>query len=372
MVDVGAVLGAGRATFLRGRLLVTIRAVLLTVALTMQFGVYGHLFFTGWPGGPTDAATYAVIAVTGLGSAAVLVIRGRTPATVRWVGTALLLGCSVVTARLLPPDAVTVAEHWSFSVIGWHALALLFDVSLWWFVTFCVAHVGTTVWPAFAAGSSVRDLAAMAIVVVAVVGFQIGVALSAKVVRAIADAAAETSLAEERLAVQEEAAAAAARHRERRYADLRVTTLPLLAGLAGGELDPQDPVVRKRCAVEAARMRRLFSETEAADDQLLHELGAAIDIADRHGTTVHLSVRGDPIDVPRPVRREVLAPVAEALVTTGSDARLTVVYAPDRVRVSVLCTAPEVPVTSSGAAGVDHTASISDGRLWLETSWRSP
>jgi hypothetical protein len=372
MVDVGADLGAGRATFLRGRLLVTIRAVLLTVALTMQFGVYGHLLFTGWPGGGTDAAIYAVIAVTGLGCAAILVIRGHIPAIDRWMGTAVLFGCSVVTSLVLPPDAVELAEHWSFSVIGWHALALLFDVSLWWFVGFCVAHVWATIWPAFAAGSSVPDLAAMAIVVVAVVGFQIGVALSTKVVRAIADAAAETSLAEEQLAVQEEAAAAAARNRERRYADLRVTTLPLLAGLADGRLDPQDAVVRRRCAVEASRMRRLFSETEAADDRLLHELGAAIDVADRHGTTVHLSVRGDPIDVPQPVRRELLAPVAEALVTTGSEARLTVVYGPDRVRVSVLCGAPDFPVTSSGDKGVDQTASISDGRLWLETSWRSP
>jgi hypothetical protein len=366
-------LDAGRATYLRGRLLVTIRAVLLTVALTIQVGVYGHLFFTGWPGAEVvEVAAYVVIAITGLGCAAILVIRGRTPAPVRWVGATLLLGCSVVTSVVLPPDAVELAEHWSFSVIGWHALALLFDVSLWWFVGFCVAHVMATTWPALAAGASVQELAAMAIVVVAVVGFQVGVALSAKVVRAIADASAETSLTEERLAVQEEAAAAAARHRERRYADLRVTTLPLLAGLAGGDLDPHDPVVRKRCAVEASRMRRLFSETEAADDRLLHELGAAIDIADRHGTTVHLSVRGAPIDVPRPVRRELLAPVAEALVTTGSEARLTVVYAPDRVRVSVLCGAPDFPVTSSGDKGVDQTASVSDGRLWLETSWRSP
>lgn len=365
-------LDAGRANYLRGKLLVTIRAVLLTVALTIQFGVYGYLFFSGWPGHGADVVIYAVIAVTGLGCAAVLVLRGRTPAPVRWVGATLLFACSVVASLIVAPDAVELAEHWSFSVIGWHALALLFDVSLWWFVGFCVAHVGATVWPALAAGTTVADLAAMAIVVVAVVGFQVGVGLSAKVVRAIADASAETSLAEEQLAVREEAAAAAARHRERRYADLRVTTLPLLAGLADGDLDPRDPVVRRRCAVEASRMRRLFSETEAADDRLLHELGAAIDIADRHGTTVQLSVRGDPIDVPRPVRRELLAPVAEALVTTGSEARLTVVYAPDRVRVSVLCTAPEFPVTSSGVKGVDHTASISDGRLWLETSWRSP
>ncbi len=364
-------LDAGRATYLRDRLLVTIRAVLLTVALTMQFGVYGHLFLTRWRDLGSEVVVYLVLAVTGLGGAVFLAVRGRTPAPVRWVGAALLVGCSVATAAMLPPDAVQLAEHWSFSVIGWHALALLFDVSLWWFVGFCVAHVAVFAWPAVTAGASARDLAAMAVVVVAVVGFQLGVALSARLVRAIADGAARTSAAEERLIMREEAAAAAARHRERRYADLRTTTLPLLAGLAGGDLDPHDVVVRKRCAVEASRMRRLFSETDAADDRLLHELGAVIDIADRHGATVHLSVRGAPIDVPKPVRRELLAPVAEALVTAGSTARLTVVYAPDRVRLSVLCTAPDPPVTPSGAEEIDCTASVDGGRLWLETSWPS-
>jgi hypothetical protein len=363
-------LDADRATYLRDRLLVTIRTVLLTVALTMQFGVYGHLIFTTWPGGAADAAVYAVLAVTSIGGAVVLAVRRRTPVLVRWTGAAVLLGCSITTSMLLPPDAVRLVEHWSFSVIGWHALALLFDVALWWFVGFCAAHVLVSVWPAVAAGASARDLAAMAVVVTAVVGFQIGVALSAWLVRTIADAAAEASADEERLIVREKAAAAAARHRERRYADLRTTTLPLLAGLADGGLDPHDPVVRRRCAVEASRMRRLFSETEAADDRLLHELSAAIDIADRHGTTVHLSVRGNPIDVPRAVRRELLAPVAEALVATATEARLTVLYEPDRVWLSVLCTAPDLPITPSGEA-VEYTSSVAEGRLWLETSWRS-
>lgn len=364
-------LGTGRAAYLRGRLLVTIRTVLLTVALTMQFGVYGHLIFTTWPGGTTDAVVYAVLAATGMGGAAVLAIHRRTPVLVRWAGAAVLLGCSVTTSTLLPPDAVRLAEHWSFSVIGWHALALLFDVALWWFVGFCAVHVLVTAWPAVAAGASARDLAAMAVVVVAVVGFQIGVALSAWLVRAIADAAAKASEDEERLIVREKTAAAAARHRERRYADLRSTTLPLLAGLADGDLDPHDPVVRKRCAVEASRMRRLFCETDAAVDRLLHELSAAVDIADRHGATVHLSVRGTPIDVPRAVRRELLAPVAEALVTTPSEARLTVLYEPDRVWLSLLCTAPDLPITPSGNA-VEYTSSTTEGRLWLEASWRSP
>lgn len=368
MVD----LDTGRANYLRSRLLVTIRAVLLTVALTMQFGVYGHLLVTGWPGDDTELVVYVVLAVTGIGSAAILVVRGRTPVAVRWLGAALLFACSVTTSVLLPPDAVALAEHWSFSVIGWHALALLFDVALWWFAGFCVAHVVVTVWPAVAAGASVQELAAMAVVVVAVVGFQIGVALSARLVRAIADASARASEAEELLTTQEEATTAAARHRERRYADLHLTTLPLLAGLADGELDPRDEVVRRRCAVEASRMRRLFSETETADDRLLHELGAAIDIADRHGATVQLLVRGTPIDVPKPVRHELLAPVAEALATTDSEARLTVLYTPERVHLSVVCPASDPPVTPPCGSGIDHVSSVSAGRLWLETSWRSP
>ncbi|MFI7672262.1 hypothetical protein [Actinophytocola sp. NPDC049390] len=364
-------LDSGRVTFLERRMLVAIRAVLLTVALTIQFGVYGYRFVAGQFRAPAEVGVYAVLAVTSLAWAAVLLVRGRTPTPIVFAGTAVLLACSLTMALVLPLDALQRAEHWSFSVIGWHALALLFEVPLWWFAGFCAVHVTALTWPLVASGATLPDLAAMAVVVVAVVGFQLGVAMSAMLVRAIATASARTSREEERLRIRNESAAAAASNRARRYAELRVSTIPLLAGLAGGDLDPRDPEVRRRCAVDAARMRRLFCETEAVDDRLVHELGAVIDIAERHGASVHLSVRGTPMDLTPSVRHELLTPVSEALVAAGSEARVTVLYTADRVRLSVLCAAPVLPSVRTGAGQVALVESVVRGRLRLETSWQS-
>ncbi|RZS36389.1 hypothetical protein EV193_10770 [Herbihabitans rhizosphaerae] len=362
----------GRANFVERRLMVTVRIVLLAVAMTIQFAVHGYRFLSGPAEPGAEIAVYVALAVTGLGYGAVLLFRPRTPVAVRAVCVAVLLACSVVMSAILPLDAVDRAEQWSLSVIGWYGLAVLFGTPLRWAVGFLGVHALVLTWPMLIAGASLEDLAAMGIVMVAVIGFQVGVALSARLVRAIAAAAARTSRAEERLRVSEEVAAVVARDRARRYADLRETALPLLAGLAEESLDPRDPVVRRRCAIEAARMRRLFSESDTADDRLVHELAAVIDIAERHDTTVTLSVRGEPVEVPRDVRRELLAPISDVLVTTRSDARVTVLHAPDRVRLSVRCAAPEIGATEPERSDIECVQSVIEGQLWLEVSWRSP
>lgn len=365
MVD----LESSTATSVERRLLATVRAALLIVALTVQFATSGPRFFTEPLVHPAEGVVYLVLAATGVGCAVVMLVAGNAPALVRWFGVAVLLACSVTMSAVLPLDAVQRAEHWSLSLVGWYALALLFDVSLWRIAAFLLIHSTVLVWPMVAGGATPRELAAMAVSMVATVGFQFGVAAGAVLVRSIASSATETARAEERLRGQEEAAAAVARNRARRYADLRLTTIPLLAGFAVGDLDPRDPVVRRACAVEAARMRRLFSENEDVADPLLHELGAVIDVAERHGVSAHVSVRGTPGEVPEPVRRKLLAPISEALVMARSEARVTVLHSQDQVRVSVRCVAPAVPVTRPD--GIDVSESVSNGQLWLETSWRS-
>lgn len=358
-------------TSVERRLLATVRAALLTVALTVQFVTSGYRFFTEPLVHPAEGVVYAVLAAAGVGYVVVmLVTEEASSAPVRTVGVVVLLACSVTMSAVLPLDAEQRAEHWSLSLVGWYALALLFDVSLWRVAAVLLIHATVLVWPMVAGGATLRELSAMAVVLVATVGFQLGVGAGAVLVRSIASSATEMARAEERLRVQEEAAAAVAANRARRYADLRLTTIPLLAGFAVGDLDPRDPVVRRACAVEAARMRRLFSESEDVEDSLVHELGAVIDVAERHGVSTHVSVRGTPSEVPEVVRRKLLAPISEALVMARSEARVTVLYGSDRVRVSVVCVAPAVPVTRPD--GIDVSESVSDGQLWLETSWRSP
>jgi hypothetical protein len=365
-------LAAGRpAAVIERRLVAMTTVVLLAVALTVQVGLNGHVLLVPEASSRTELVVYGVLAVLGGVCAVALSVRGRIPGPLRWVGVAVLLGCSVVMSGILPPHPLPAPVHWSIGLIGWYGLVLLYDLVIGWVVAFLLAHVAVIGASMVANGATTVDVADMGVIFVSVAGFQLGVALSARLLRRIADNAFRTSRAEEELRVREEEAAAAARNHERRYADLRVTTIPLLAGLADGRLDPRDEAVRRRCAVEAARMRRLLTEGEGTTDPLVHELSAIIDVAERHGASVQLSVRGTPGELPEHVRRELLAPISEVLVTARSPARVTVLHGPDQVRVSARCAAPELPITPPDGAGVSFVESVIDGQVWLETSWRS-
>ncbi|MGB3439259.1 MAG: hypothetical protein WBA97_10965 [Actinophytocola sp.] len=358
----------GRLAYIERRLLAATTVVLLTVALVVQAGLNGHVLFTA-ASSRTELVVYGVLAVLGGGCAIALYVRGRIPGPVRVAGLAVLACCSVAGSGVLPSQPALPPGHWSIGLIGWYGLVLLYDLAIGWVVAFLLTHVAVTGWPVLADLSPTAAYD-MAVGLVSVGGFQLGVALSARLVRSTAAGAFRTSRAEERLRIREEEAAAAARSHERRYADLRSTTIPLLAGLADGALDPRVETVRRRCAVEAARMRRLLNDGHGATDRLAHELGAIIDVAERHGASVHLTVRGTPGELPEHVRRELLAPISEALVTARSQARVTVLHAPDGVRVSARCAAPELPITPP-AGGVALVESVTDGQVWLETSWRS-
>lgn len=363
-----------RPAFIERRLVAMTTVVLLAVALTVQVGLNGSVLFDPAAGSTTELVVYGVLAALGGLFVITLFVRGRLPGEVRWAGLAVLLGCSVMMSGVLPPHTPLPPDHWSIGLIGWYALVLLFDLPIGWVVAFLVVHVTAIGWPMVATGASAAELSDMAVSLVSFAGFQLGVALGARLLRNIADNAFRTSHAEEQLSIREEEAAAAAINHERRYANLRTTTIPLLAGLADGVLDPRAEDVRRRCAVEAARMRRLLSQghDDGATDRLAHELGAIIDVAERHGASVHLSVRGTPRAVPEHVRRGLLAPISEVLVTARSKARVTVLHGPDQVRVSARCAAPALPVTPPEEGEVSLVESVADGQVWLETSWRSP
>lgn len=352
--------------FIERRLTATTTVVLLAVALTVQVGLNGDVLLAPAAHTQTELVVYGLLAVLGGGCAVALYLRGRIPGAVRWTGVVVLLGCSVVLTGQVD------TQHWSIGLIGWYGLVLLYDLAIGWVAGFLGAHAAITGGPVLVAGLA-TEASDMAVALVSVAGFQLGVALSARLLHSIADGAFRTAQAGERLRIREEEEAAAARNHERRYADLRATTIPLLAGLADGVLDPRAEDVRRRCAVEAARMRRLLSEGhgDVVADPLAHDLGAIIDVAERHGASVHLTVRGTPGDVPEEVRRDLLAPISEALVTARSPARVTVLHGQGQVRVSARCAAPTLPITPPEQGEVSLVESVADGQVWLETSWRS-
>jgi len=359
------------AVYVRRRLVAAARWMLLAVALVVQFGSNAALLVGTTPMSPVELGGYVALGIVGAGAAAALTLRRSIP---RWYaagGCVVLLACAGALSADLPPEGALRAGHWSLGLIGWYGLVLLFGLPPRW-AGLLLGAVGVlyTV-PVVAENPTTTGLANLGVGLGSVLGLQFAVALGSHLLAGIARRAQATADEEQQVRIEEETAAAVAANHERRYADLREATIPLLRGLADGELDPRDPVVRRRCAVEAARMRRLFAEHADSGDRLVHELGGIIDVAERHGVSVHLTVRGAPTALPDNVRAGLLGPISEALVTADGDAKVTVLHAPDHVRVAVRCDAPGLQLPRDGSGEVEVVESTSGGQLWLETSWQS-
>ena len=78
------------------------------------------------------------------------------------------------------------------------------------------------------------------------------------------------SLAANQVAAREQRVISARVHaaRQARWLAVRETVEPLLQDLAAGRANPADQPVRRDCAIAAARLRRLFAESDDAPDPL--------------------------------------------------------------------------------------------------------
>ena len=117
----------------------------------------------------------------------------------------------------------------------------------------------------------------------------------------------------------------------------------LLAGLAGGELDPADERVQHRCSVEASRLRRLIAEHDDAPSPLVHELRACADMAERRDVAVTLETAGTLPVVPVQVRRALTEAPIHLLAAARTQARVTVLYGADDGEVEVSVVADAAP-----------------------------
>ncbi|MFJ2557435.1 MULTISPECIES: hypothetical protein [unclassified Streptomyces] len=297
--------------------------------------------------------------------------RGRPRPWVVLGLTCALVASTVATSRL-PVEDFIGTPHWTFLEIGWFGVLLLFDAGLGPTLVFIGGHLVLTLTQLLLAGVPTRQAASgMAVSALAICTFQVAAAMLARSLGECAAAASATGREQER--VRTEAAVAAQVHADQRarYAELGRSVLPLLTGLADGSLRPGDGTVRRRSAVEAARLRRLFAERDHAHDPLLHELRAGIDVAERHGVDVQLAVRGASAPVDRRLRRALTEPVLAALATAERSARATVVRGGGLVRVSVVTDSPltaltEIPETAEH--GVRVRTVRSEGLLLVEAS----
>ncbi|MCP3803402.1 hypothetical protein NLX83_29420 [Allokutzneria sp. A3M-2-11 16] len=364
MADVGTVL-------VETRLLMAIRASLLVVALTVQFvpALATLVHNTRAQTLAWELVAFALLATVGVVGSRSLVRGTPLTGTGRWSCAAAVVLAAVVASVALPLESLPRGENWFIGLVGWYWLFLLFDLSLPVVAAFLAAPMLLAVLGVVLAGYSAVRTADFGTSVVSIFGLQLGVAMTASVVRRIAVDAEVALRAEDEVRTREEAAAHTHRDHERRYGELVATTVPLLAALAHGALDPAADSTRRRCAVEAARMRRLFAERDTVADPLLHELGAGIDVVARRGVSVQLAVRGEARELDVVVRRELVEPIAAALACAASAARVTVLRRADGVRLSVVTDRVcELPPRASPR----HTlvsAARREGKLWLETVW---
>ncbi|MEU7900216.1 hypothetical protein AB0B45_46215 [Nonomuraea sp. NPDC049152] len=186
----------------------------------------------------------------------------------------LVLAAVVAASSAAPSDRMPDAADWSFGLVGWYGVLLLFDLPL----GYLGANLALAVVQAVMADTpGLQSMASMALSAVSVYGFQFAFGLVVHAVPRVAVRASEAAAEEERIRTEDAVADHMHRDHQRRYAALLDTTVPLLVGLGYGSLDPSDQDTRRRCAHEAARMRRLFAESDDVSDRLLHELREAVD-----------------------------------------------------------------------------------------------
>lgn len=350
-----------------------LRIATLLVAMAIVFGLgpanmLRHLDAYEPP--LTQWAAFAALGAVLLGEAALL-LRGRSWSRLRGPAIAVVLGASALSYVTLPDGRTSTTVDWIFGAANWVGVVVLLDRPPRSAALFLLAHELTALLNLLLLEDPTRGaLARFATGSVTVIGFPLCVVVVAAILRGLSAAAMASRREIERVRVSEAVAAESHRRRQQRFAELSATTVPMLEGLADGSLRPEDPVVQQRCAIEAARMRRLFAETDTVANPLLHELRHCIDVADRKGVVVELDARGQWPVPPVVVRRDLTEAVLVVLATAASRARVTVVGSAELVSVSVVADCGDIDVPAPATPGVRVEALNNDDTVWMEAQWQ--
>jgi hypothetical protein len=280
----------------------------------------------------------------------------------------LLAGSAAVSLACAPSEVLSTV-NWAWGMIGWLGLALFWRRPLRGLLPLLAGNALITLAILVLDGQAGRGaVARYLMIVVGTASLQIGLAGTVQALRGAARWIANAAAAGAQLSARQAAAEQTHEVRRARYLLLREGVTELLAALAYGNADPGDPAVRRACAVEAARLRRLVVETDDVPDPLLHELRACADLAERGGVLVDLVAMGTVAELPVQVRRALTEPPIAVLSAARSHARLTVTSARGEVCVSVLADADldpaDVPTSATGPVQVG--AQRDGDLLWVE------
>jgi hypothetical protein len=304
----------------------------------------------------------------------VAILRGRRVRGSRWLWVTLVLLASAVATMAVVPERLLGIPHWSFGTVGWLLVLLTLGEPIGVLAALLGTHYLVTAVQVAVAGQAATTLVGAFNQAVISSTFQLMVAMLAALLRRIAESASIAGRAEERLRTADAISERLDADRARRTAELATTSGPLLAGLASGRLDPADPQVRRRCAVEAARMRRLFVAESADLDPLVNQLRACIELAERgSGLRVHFAERGEPRSVPVQARLALTEAAATVLATATDPVRITLVRTSSEIVVSVITTASPAVEAALAAVRVDDvalTTVTTAERVQAKATWR--
>ncbi|MFF5175079.1 hypothetical protein ACFY3U_20910 [Micromonospora sp. NPDC000089] len=354
------------------------RIAAVAIALTWHVGIS----LPAWLGARAALAAPAVVVgagwliATGVGGyAGARLLRGTRPPVGPLVAVLLLVDAAVFAAA--GHGRLFTAANWVWGGLGWFFVVVLWGRRIGWLVALLGVHSSIALAALVGHGATApADLTRYAMYAYGVSSLPVAVFTGAAVIAALARQRAATAAAAGAVAAERDAAERARRERRDRLAVVGSAAEEVLAELADGRADPADPAVQRRCALAAARLRRLIAESDDVPDPLLHELRAAVDLAERDGLPIELVAIGTPPPLPAQIRRRLADPLTAALVDAVGWARLTVLAGPDEVAVSLVTPEPDDPPSPDAPAGggsdgpVEHVHERDGEIRWTQTRWR--
>jgi hypothetical protein len=316
-----------------------------------------------------QVAMWLVMALA-IAAGSVLVLRRAPGWGPAWAVAVVVVAASTAAAAASPPGRM-LAVNWAWGSAGWACVLVLlrrrFAELAFFLAVEALAVLGVQVWD----GLHRSDLAGFLAVLAWSTGAQVAVAAGVKALDTAAGQAA--AAARSGHAARERAATAeiiqAARHA--RWLALQESAAPLVAELAAGTADPGDAQVRVRCAIQAARLRRLLAESDEVPGSLVHELHASADVAERRGIAVEIETAGSLPQVPGPARRVITDAAIAILTAARRHARITLTAVAAGIAVSFVADTGALVRLPAAGAGVAIEQQQDGGMLWAEARWNS-
>jgi hypothetical protein len=316
-----------------------------------------------------QCAMWLVMALA-IAAGSVLALRGSPGWRPAWAVALVALAASTAAAAASPAGQM-LAVNWAWGSAGWIGVLVLLRRRFAELACFLAALALATLSVQAGDGLTRADLAGFLAVLAWSTGAQVAVAAGVRALDVAAGHAAAAVASEDAARQRAVTAEIVAAARHARWLTLQESAVPLIAELAVGTADPGDAQVRIRCAVQAARLRRLMAEGDEVPGSLVHELHASADVAERRGIAVEIETAGPLPQVPGPARRVITDAAITILTAAPSQARITLAAVTAGIAVSFVTDSGAVVPLPAAGEGVAIQQQQDGGMLWAEARWNT-